>query len=77
MVKRGGGVVDIRPRIVKWDRSHYVDSADMDEYVSKHGKIDLDELVTKFDRSRVYPAGFVRFILSAPVLFTDSFCAQR
>lgn len=59
MVKRGGGVVDIRPRIVPYDRSRYVDSVDMDEYVSKHGRIDLDELVTKFDKSRVFPAGCV------------------
>lgn len=59
MVKRGGGVVDIRPRVVKWDRSKYCDPADKDEFIAQYSKIDGDELVTKYDKSRIYPAGYV------------------
>jgi hypothetical protein len=57
MVKRGGGVVDIRPRIVNYSRAKYSDVVDKDEWAEKYNKIDLDELVTKFDKSRVYPNG--------------------
>jgi hypothetical protein len=57
MVKRGGGVVDIRPRIVPYSRKKYNDVVDKDEWAEKYNKIDLDELVTKFDKSRVYPNG--------------------
>jgi hypothetical protein len=79
MVKRGGGVVDIRPRVLKYDRSKYVESVDLDEHVSKYEKIDLDELVTRFDKTRVYPAGYGRS-RPPPHCFhclTSVFAAQR
>lgn len=51
MVKRGGGVVDIKTRIVKWDRSSYMKVHEKDEYISKFDKIDRSTSCSSLDNS--------------------------
>lgn len=51
MVKRGGGVVDIKVRIVKWDQKKYFKIHEKDDFLSKYDKIDRNLSVSKLDNS--------------------------
>lgn len=53
MAKRGGGVVDIRVRVLDFDLEKYHGVKEKTEYLSVHEGIDRHELITKFDKSRV------------------------
>lgn len=59
MKKRGGGVVDLRVRLVKYNKNKYSDYADKDDIVKASKKIDLNELVTTFDNTLVQPDGSI------------------
>jgi len=53
MVRRGGGVIDIRPRVVRYNAAKYLDVVDKAECDLIHSTIDRSEVVTAFDNSLV------------------------
>jgi len=53
MAKRGGGVVDIRVRVLNFDADSYHRVAEKADYLAAHEPIDRHELITKFDHSRI------------------------
>jgi hydroxymethylglutaryl-CoA reductase len=52
MAKRGGGVVDIRVRVLNFDSESYHRIAEKSDYLAVNEPIDRHELITKFDHSR-------------------------
>lgn len=51
MVKRGGGVVDIKTRIVMWDKEKYMKIHEKDEFLSNHDRIDRTTSCSMLDNS--------------------------
>lgn len=53
MAKRGGGVVDVRVRVLDYNQDTYHGIMEKADYLAAYEGIDRHELITKFDKSRV------------------------
>ena len=71
MARRGGGVVDIRVRVLKYDAERYHNVAEKSDYLAVHDRIDREELITKFDKSRTVEESVLKQLGISPVSASD------